>query len=342
VRLRLVATGLLVCAACSHAPPSTETKKVERRDDWLLALKSDLELTASNDGFQGQVRVVHGGKPEVDRTFGSTACLPLGAGRRLLATIAVGVLVDAGKLDWDDRLAQRLPSVANTSFAPLSLGNLLTSSAGLAHPNAGAPSDRAAGESELDWLVRDAGKDPLRAAPGTLVDPGDTRPWILVEAVVAQAGGAPFEQFVATKVTAPAGMTGTTLGATSSCPDAKGGTTTIDDQFRLIEALRAGKLVSAGTREALWEPRLPLGPGSEVGYGFFIRTRESEKAVGVRAAGPVSAYELWLDPAGSDALVIVGSSATKTAQGIRTTLGEFYSLPPGAPHATPTRKGVAR
>ena len=65
MRLRLVATGLLLCAACSHAPPS-EAAKVERRDDWLFALRSDLERIASNDGFQGQVRVMPAGKPEID------------------------------------------------------------------------------------------------------------------------------------------------------------------------------------------------------------------------------------------------------------------------------------
>src|SRR5262249_29909982 len=121
VRLKLVATGLFVCVGCSHAPPPSEEKKVERRDDWLLALKSDLELTASNDGFQGRVRVVHAGKAEVDRSFGDTSCLPLGPGRRLLATVAVGFLVQDGRLGWDDWVERRLPSAANTSFSALTL-----------------------------------------------------------------------------------------------------------------------------------------------------------------------------------------------------------------------------
>ena len=343
MRCNLLAGVLLSSVACSHAPPPTETKKVERRDDWLLALKSDLELTAASDGFQGQVRVVHGGKPEVDRTFGETSCLSLGAGRHLLAAVAVGLLVEAGKLDWNDRLERRLPAVANTTFAPLTVANLLTDAAGLAHP--GTPtSGRAPGESDLDWLLRDAGKDPLRAPPGTLVDPGDSRQWILVEAVISQVAGVPFEDFAATRVVAPADMTGTSLGPTSSCPDAKGGTTTLADQFRFIEALRTGKLVSPDTRAAMWEPRLQLGAGSEAAYGFFVRTRENQKAVGVSGEGlAATAYELWLDPVGSDALVLLGRTPPKTARGIRTALGEFYALPPGPPPANaPTRKGIAR
>ncbi len=340
MRLALVATVLLVSGACSHAPPPTETAKVERRDDWLLALTSDLDRIAANDGFEGRVRVLHGGKPEVDRTFGDPVCLPLGAGRRLLAAVAVGLLVEGGKLAWEDRLEQRLPSTAATSFGPLTVANLLTDSAGL------APASQPVGErkgDELDWLLKTAGKFPLRAAPGTLVDPADHRPWILVEGVVTQVSGQSFERFVQERITSPMGMTGSSLGETPACPGVAGGTTTLEDQFRFIDALRAGKVVSPQTRAALWEPRLPLGPGSEVGYGFFIRTRGDQRAVGVSTEGAATAYELWLDPAGTDALVLLGCSPAKSARAIRTALGEFYALPPRPQQASsPAKRPSAR
>ena len=334
MQLRLVATGLLLCAACSHGPPPSEATKVERRDDWLVALRSDLERIASNDGFQGQVRVMHASKPEIDLSYGDTACLPLGAGRRLLATIAVGLLVDEGKLDWDDRLERRLPSSVRTSFAPLTVANLLTDSAGMASLG---------GETDLDRLVDDSSRAPLRAAPGTLVDPGDERPWVLVERLVAQVSGESFPRFVEARVAGPAGMTGTSVGPSRGCPAAERGTTTLDDQLRFVDALRSGKLVSPRTRAALWEPRLPLGPGSDVAYGFFVRSRGDQQAVGVSGEGSATAYELWLDPAGTDALVLLGRTPTKTARGIRTALGEFYALPPGPPHGSaPTKRPASR
>lgn len=332
MHLRLVATGVFLCAACSHAPPQSEAAKVDRRDDWLLALKSDLDRIAANDGFQGSVRVLHAGKPEIDRTFGDTACLPLGGGRRLLATVAVGLLVDAGKLGWDDRLERRLPSAAGASFARLSVANLLTDSAGLA----------ASTGDTLDVRLDAAGRLPLRAAPGTLVDPADDRPWVLVERVVAQVSGEPFERFVETRIAAPAGMTGTSLAANPSCAGGERGTTTLDDQFRFIEALRAGKLVAPTTRAAMWEPRLPLGPGSDVAYGFFVRTGGDQQAVGISGEGAALAYELWLAPVGTDALVLLGRTQAKTARGIRTALGEFYALPPGPPHASAPRRPTSR
>lgn len=337
---------LLASAACSHAPPPAETAKVERRDEWLLALRSDLDRTAANDGFEGQVRVMHAGKPEIDRSFGDAACLPLGGGRRLLAAVAVGLLVEDGKLGWEDRLDRRLPSVAGTSFAPLSVANLLTDSAGLA-PDSQIPVGQKLDASAstgfgsvggvrtppLDERLDAAGKAPLQATPGTRVDPGDDRPWLLVERLVTQVSGEPFDRFAEGRVLGPSAMTGTSLTATPPCPAATRGTTTLEDQFRFIEALRKGKLVSPQTRDALWEPRLPLGPGSDVGYGFFVRTRGEQRAVGAGSEGLTTAYELWLDPAGTDGLVLLGRTQARTARGIRTALGEFYALPPGPPHS---------
>ena len=104
-----------------------------------------------------------------------------------------------------------------------------------------------------------------------------------------------------------------------------------------------GKLVSPRTRAALWEPRLPLGPGSDIAYGFFVRTRGDQQAVGMSGEGSATAYELWLDPAGIDSLVLLGRTPTKTARGIRTALGELYALPPGPPHASmPARRPASR
>jgi len=56
--------------------------------------------------------------------------------------------------------------------------------------------------------------------------------------------------------------------------------------------------------------------------------------VGISSYGTTTAYDLWLDSAGTDALVLLGRTQPKTARGIRTALGEFYALPPGPPHSS--------
>jgi CubicO group peptidase (beta-lactamase class C family) len=334
VCLGVVAALLLVSGACSHAPPPTETPKdVERREDWLLALRSDLERIGSNDGFEGQIRVLHAGKPEIDRTYGNASCLPLGAGRRVLATLAVAALVEDRKLGFDERLDRHLSALAKGSLGRLTVADLLTYSAGMA----------VTGGDSLAEQLDAAGEVPLQAAPGTRVDPNDERPWLLVERLVAEVSGTAFDRFVQERLLTRAGMTGTTLAATQACPGATPGTTTLEDQFRLVDALRSGKLVAPAIRAALWAPRLPLGPGSDVGYGFFVRTRGDERAVGITSVGAAPAYDLWINPAGADALVLLGRTPSKTARGLRTALGEFYALPPGAPHSSaPSRRPPAR
>ena len=85
---RLRASIVCVLAvACSHpAPTVTPAEKTEQREGWLVALRSDVERLAGADGFQGGVRAVHAGKVELDQQFGDARCLPLGLGRRVLAT----------------------------------------------------------------------------------------------------------------------------------------------------------------------------------------------------------------------------------------------------------------
>ena len=326
VGLAAVAGWLVVAGACSHPPPTPAqaAKGVERREEWLGALQSDLERIGANDGFEGQVRVLHAGKPEIDRTYGNASCLPLGAGRRMLTTVAVAALVDDGKLGFEDRIDRRLTALEKSSLGKLSVADLLTDSAGMAVT---------AGDSVAERLD-EAAKVPLQAPPGTRVDPDDERPWLLLERVVASVSATSFDKFVQDRVLGRAGMSATTLAATPACPEAKTGTTTLEDQFRLVEAIRSGKLFGPAIRDALFLPRLPLGPGSDVGYGFFVRTRGDERAVGISSYGTTTAYDLWLDSAGTDALVLLGRTQPKTARGIRTALGEFYALPPGPPHSS--------
>jgi hypothetical protein len=329
MRFNVIAGLLLATCACSHGPPQSEAAKVERHDEWVLALRSDIDRLGTADGFEGRVRVLRAGKAEIDQSFGQAACLPLGVGRRILAAVAVGALVDAGKLGFDDRLERRLPSVAGTSFNALTVADLLTDSAGLA-PTQG---------DTLRVRLEAAGKVPLQARPGTRIDPDDNRPWLLVEQLVAQVSGETFERFVQSRVTERAGMSATSLGPTAACPELTAGTTTVDDQFRLIDALRKASVVTVATREALWAPRLGLGPGSEVGYGFYLRTNGEQQAVGVGSNFSGPAFELWLDPGSSDALVLLGRTPTRTAKEVKTALGEFYALPPGPPHASAPARG---
>jgi CubicO group peptidase (beta-lactamase class C family) len=319
---------ILVClllAACSHpAPKVSAEQQAELRDSWLVALQSDVERLAGADGFQGTVRAVHGGKVELDREFGDVRCLPLGYGRRVLATLAVASLVDEGKLHFDDRVTRVLPALRGTSIDALAVSDLLTNAANLAS---------AKGASFEESLVA-AEHLPLLASPGTRTDPGDPRPWLLVEQVVTAAGGQPFSTQVQERILQRAGTTRTSVGPTAECPQAAAGVTTALDQMRIADALRTGKLVQPRTRDELFRPRIEFAPGITAGLGFSVRTGDSGQAVGLGTSGALSAYELWFDPTSGDTVALVGSSTAKTAQSVKAAVTEFFALPPPPPRTT--------
>jgi CubicO group peptidase (beta-lactamase class C family) len=321
------AVWILLAVGCSHGATPAASGRPELREEWLTALQSDVGQIAANDGFQGAVRVVRAAKVDIDDAFGDRSCLPLGSGRRLLSIVAVAALVDEGKLNFDDRVVRFLPQYERTSFDRLTVAHLLAASSGLA-PTAGAtPADALAA----------AAKVPLGASPGTRIDTADERPWLLLEQVVAAASGRSLAEVLQERVLSPAGLAETSLGPTSTCPAAAGGTSSVGDLLRLGEALRSGKLVRPSTRDALWAGRIDLGPGLQRGLGFTLRGTETQQAVGFSAVGPVPALELWINPGNGDMLALIGRTDTRSAQHLRTALGEFFGLPPGLSQPAPAR-----
>jgi D-alanyl-D-alanine carboxypeptidase len=321
------AAGMLLAVGCAHGGAPAASGRPELREEWLTALQSDVGRIAANDGFQGAVRVVRAGKADIDDGFGERNCLPLGSGRRLLSTVAVAALVDEGKLRFDDRVVRFLPRYERTSFERLTVADLLTASSGLAPTTGATPADALAA----------AAKVPLGASPGTRIDTADERPWLLLDEVAAAASGRSFDEVVQERVLTPAGLAETSLGPTSACPAAGGGTSSVGDLLRLGEALRSGKLLRPATRDALWTGRIDMAPGLQRALGFTLRGTETQQAAGFSAVGPVPALELWINPANGDMLALIGRTDTRSAQHLRVALGEFFGLPPGLSQPAPVR-----
>jgi CubicO group peptidase (beta-lactamase class C family) len=321
------AVWMFLAVGCSHGGAPAASGRPELREEWLTALQSDVRQIAANDGFQGAVRVVRAGKAEIDDAFGDGTCLPLGSGRRLLSSVTGAALVDEGKLRFDDRVVRFLPRYERTSFEPLTVANLLTASSGLAPTTGATPADALAAAARV----------PLGASPGTRIDTADQRPWLLLDEVIAAASGGSFAEAVQERVLTPAGLAETSLGPTGACPAADSGTSSVGDLLRLGDALRSGKLLRPATRDALWTGRIEMGPGLQRGLGFTLRGTEAQQAAGFSAVGPVPALELWINPANGDMLALIGRTDTRSAQHLRTALGEFFGLPPGLSQPAPVR-----
>ncbi|MEM6823291.1 MAG: serine hydrolase domain-containing protein, partial [Verrucomicrobiota bacterium] len=119
----------------------------------------------------------------------------------------VALLVEAGRLDWDTRVAEVIPEFGNRGKEVITLRHILSHSAALRQADrVEAPSREAILEMIYD-LSLDEGQTPgLHAgyhAGGT---------WFVLGEVIKRVSGDPVEVFLASNVFEPLGMKGATLG----------------------------------------------------------------------------------------------------------------------------------
>jgi D-alanyl-D-alanine carboxypeptidase len=225
---------------------------------------------------------------------------------KMFTAVAIGQLVEAGKLRLDDTLAAVLPDYPNAERArQITIRQLLAHTAGLgdlwSHP-----SYRTRGpyrtNRELAWAV---------ASGPTLFPPGtrwaySNEGYTVLGAIVERLSGETFEGYMRSRVWGPAGMTGVmiaggdvtvphralgyapadddvlgveplrptmaTLGRTSGAQGAGGQYATATDYFRFVQALRRDRLLGRAMRDTLWAGRNPLPWDAKARYASgFVR-----------------------------------------------------------------------
>ncbi len=190
-------------------------------DDEALgsALDGQLRELAAADRFSGVVLLARGGEPVFHRAYGVadrssgrpmeiTTQLDVGSITKLLTKIAVGQLVQAGKLGLDDELGRHLPSYPNPEVARrVTLRQLVEHSSGMG--DIFGPRWAAADKSRF---VEPADFFPLFADQPLAFEPGAGRAYsnagyITLGAVVAAVSGRSYFDYVEERIFRPAGMT---------------------------------------------------------------------------------------------------------------------------------------
>lgn len=215
----------------------------------------------------------------------------VGSVSKPLTSVAVGLLVDAGKLDLDAPVQRYVPSFPKkrwTITTRMVAGHI----AGIRHYRG----DEFMLRDHFDNVTSGLAifeNDSLLFEPGTKFS-YSSYGFNLVSAVVEGASGIPFLQFMTERVFRPLGMTHTvadhvdsivpfrarwyTGSADSGVVNAPyvdnsykwaggGFLSTTEDLARFGEGLADGKLLSDSTRELLWTP-LTLKNGTSTSYGL--------------------------------------------------------------------------
>lgn len=277
----------------------------------INALRQCLTASASADRFSGVLAIGRNGKltdsmifdppaTAAQSRFSADTRFNIASAGKMFTAVAIGQLVQAGKLSFDEPVGKVLHGLP-ADISAVTIDQLLTHRSGLGdylRPD-NLPAIGAA-RSATD-LLPVAIKDGLAFAPGSKQQYSNSG-YIVLGAVIERLSGLSYADYVRSHVFDPAGMTTADLAGiaphaapmTKHEPDgslsavahpapaiganrassAGGAFVSARDMIKFGEALRSGKLLSRSIAEELWMPRVsgPARDGARVSYGYgFIR-----------------------------------------------------------------------
>ncbi|NEX95209.1 serine hydrolase domain-containing protein [Caulobacter sp. 17J65-9] len=306
---RFALTGLGLSALAVALPANAE--------DPAAAAEQALDALAAEGRLSGAALAAVGGRPVLRKAWGladrerQIANRPdtrfnLASAGKLFTTVAIGQLLQEGRLSLDDRLSDHLPAFPAAVASRITLGQLLTHTSGLGSyfGSPGWAQVRASIRSVADYvdLVRE---EQPQFEPGARYAYSNSG-FALLGAVIERLDRRDYYESVRRRVFRPAGMTRTgypalgetaadlAIGYTNGCfaqpnctpgewTDARsqwpgrggpagGGASTVDDLFRFAVALTDGRLLKPATLAGLKAERgrmdRPGGPIDAYASGF--------------------------------------------------------------------------
>lgn len=327
----------------------TETDPQAVRDSaFVAALRARLEADTKADVFSGAVLVTRGGRTLFEGAYGladrerGVTNRPLtqfrvGSMNKMLTAVAVLQLVQSGRVRLDAPLSTYLPDYPNAELAArVTPHHLLTHTGGtgdifgpqfMAH--------RSELRTIADYLQL-YGTRALRFEPGTRWEYSNYG-FMLLGALIERVSGMSYDDYLAARILAPAGMTATdaapedslvpgrSVGYTrqvapgalvSNAPTlpyrgtpAGGWYSTVGDFARFAVALREHRLLDPAHTALLLAGKIPVGPGGPVqyAYGFLDRLLAGRRWVGHGGGAPGMNGELTFEPNGGYVIVVLSN-----------------------------------
>jgi CubicO group peptidase (beta-lactamase class C family) len=343
----VAALTLLVSIACGAEPTASGAAATQEAKDsaFVAALRARLEAATKADEFSGAVLVVRDGRTVFEGAYGfadrerrvpNTPLTQFRAGSmyKMLTAVATLQLVQAGTLRLDAPLVTYLPDYPNAEMAArVTPHHLLTHTGGTG--DIFGPQFTAY-RSELrnisDYLGLYGTRD-LQFAPGAK-HVYSNYGFMLLGALVERLSGKSYDDHIAARVLAPAGMTATgtapedalvpgrsvgymrqASGAlVSNAPTlpyrgtpAGGGYSTVGDFARFAAALREHRLLDPTHTALLVSGKVAVAPGFQYAYGFIDRVVGGRRFVGHGGGAPGMNGELAFEPNGGYVVVVLSN-----------------------------------
>lgn len=324
-----VGENLVMSARPVSLPPEFAIPRLSMQDA-LAALAARAEEQTRQDRFAGVVLVARNGEILFERAYGYAdresrtpvtldTQFRMGSMNKMFTAVATLQLVEAGKLALDGVVGQYLPFYPNRQVATkVSVRHLLT--------HTGGTGDIFGSEFEKHRLELKEHADYLKlfATRAPEFEPGaedrySNYGYVLLGALIEQASGMSYYDYVRTRIFEPAGMRSIgslpeservpsrahgytrTKGQWTSNADslpyrgmaAGGGYSTAGDMQRFAQALQSGRLIS---NAMLAHAVQPQDLGKAYGYGFGIQDEGALRFFGHGGGAPGMNGELRIFP----------------------------------------------
>lgn len=292
VFLKFVTVFLLV----SFALLADEQKELTISDAQKQRIETFLQDLTAN-GFAGSVAVGNEKELLFDGVYGETYNSPrkpidentlfwTASVAKSITAIAILRLVETEKLWLDDPLSRFFPSIP-AEMMDITIAHLLTHTSGFP-PNSYTPEESA----DFDEAIKNILNADLVSVPGTDFNYSNDGYFLLAH-IVDMVAGASFENYVQEQIFEPAAMNQTQfwqnldLGQDTRFAGFLGGisplflekrwalrgyngiSTNGPDLYRLVKALKQGKILIPDSLVMLWDSHLELST-LNVGYGWFL------------------------------------------------------------------------
>ncbi len=343
------ALTLLVCVACAAgapaAPGDAVTQAVASDSAFVTALRAQLTAATAADEFSGAVLVARDGRTVFEGAYGladrekGVANTPatqfrVGSMNKMITAVAALQLVQAGTLRLDVPLGNYLPDYPNSDVASkVTLHHLLTHTGGTGDIFGSAFNANRLELRNISDYVRLYGSRGVQFTPGAQ-HVYSNYGFMLLGAVIERVSGKSYDEHVAARVLAPAGMTATgslpedvqvpgramgymkqgSGGFVSNAPTlpyrgtpAGGGYSTVGDWARFAAALRDDRLLDAKHTALLVTGKVDVAPGYQYAYGFIDRQTGGRRWVGHSGGAQGMNGDLAFEPNGGYTVVVLSN-----------------------------------
>jgi D-alanyl-D-alanine carboxypeptidase len=314
------------------AKPPSLPKQIMDEAAQIAAVKENLEERSKLGGHSGAVLIAKGDAVLLHKAWGlahsisnapNLTNMQYGTASvgKMFTAVAIAQLHQAGKIEYTDTIAQRLPDYPNREAAcKVQVRHLLAHTGGLGDPFDSPKLARSRNYTrQSDWFETFADK-PLAFEPGERHEYSNGG-YIVLAAIIEKISGMTFSEYVRKNIFEPAGMRHTGLTTASSRlpvsvphavtvledplglkgPQPKsadkepkdgagmgGWTSTTDDLFKFARALRTNKLLDATTTADITSGKVAyIPPPMDVKYcyGFYEMPLGQDRMVGHSGGG---------------------------------------------------------